>query len=132
MRRELRRWLRALDRAEAKLRIRYGRQRNLFVAMSATIYEKDQSTPARLLEDFRRGLRVILAEHYTMVVREFGNTALEGLKSRRATTMELKDSFQTFMREWVATQALKKATTIAATDMDAVRDAINDGIEEGE
>lgn len=145
----LRVWLLALDRYELRLRAQVGRARNSAIIHAAYAYQATSSLPAYTAEAHRRRLRQILADHYERVIPHFAAQALSGIKShgvgRTAAALvasgrefKLHDvweakatSFEARMREWIAREALRKATMIAATDTDDIRGAINDGVSEG-
>ena len=130
-RREMRLWLALLDRLEFQLKLKVASGRNSFIRGTAAAYVSNGGTaPNYMLESHRRNLQKVLENHYRVCVSKFGDLALRGIKSRKIEVKDLKDAYQTFLDEWVRTQALKKATSISATDMDDVRNAIQDGIED--
>lgn len=124
---QLRAWLLAMAIFEIKLRGKVARARNAFIKQAATGYADYQSVPGWAGERHRRALNTILVNHYNAVIPRFGSMALAQVKSWRFS----KKAFNAKMQEWVTTEALRKATMIAATDYDDVRGAIQDGITEG-
>jgi SPP1 gp7 family putative phage head morphogenesis protein len=125
---QLQLWLVALDRYELMLRVKIARQRNSFIKANADSYENNP-LPAWLMDWHRRETAKILSEHYQQVALHFGTQALKQVKSRRIETKSA--TFLNLMMEWVGREALRKATMIAATDSDDVRNAIRRGLDEG-
>lgn len=146
----LSRWLAALDQYEFKLRVSAGRARNAAIIHAAQAYRYSGSLPAYVAEGHRRRLTAILTAHYEVVVPHFAAQALSGIRSkpigRQAaglvtaafetktdiTFAQLKAiGFAGRMQEWIGREALRKAKLIASTDMDDVRRAIADGVNDG-
>ena len=61
----------------------------------------------------------------------FAGLALKGVKSQRIERRAAQTLFDALVQEWIAREALRKATLIADTDRDDVLDAITGGLEDG-
>lgn len=119
-------WLNTLDRFEVRLRVKVTRNRNAFLRDAAEAYPHARTLQGWLTERHARRLTTILAEHYEAVVPHFA-----ALTRRQLKAPQRKSQFLGLMTEWVSREALRKARLIAATDADAVRGEIEDGIAEG-
>ncbi len=120
-----------MSRFELALRPKAARARNAYLRAAASAYEQNNTVPAWLRTAHERRIAEYLNEHYTAVIPLFGAMALKqipGIKSRR---FEKKTTFPDLMATWVNREALRKAKLISATDAEDVRDAIQDGLEEG-
>lgn len=128
-RHQFRVWQLALDRFELALSRSARLARNSYIRAAAEGYAVAGTVPGWLDERNRRAIQSMLSQHYRKVIPYFGDLSLRQVKSRR---FERKDDlFTSLISEWIATQALRKAKLIAATDRDDVRDAITDGVSEG-
>lgn len=126
-RHQYRLWQLALDRFELSLRTKSGRARNAYLRTAALAYEANGSVPGWADEKHRRAIQQLLTEHYQKVIPYFGAMSLRQV--RRAEKKQ--NHFAHLTSEWVSTQALRKAQLIAATDRDDVRNAIQNGVDEG-
>ncbi|WP_020474225.1 phage minor head protein [Zavarzinella formosa] len=126
----LRVWIALLDRYELLLRVNAGKARNAFLSHAAYAYPTAQSLPTYVIEAHRKRIETVLTAHYQKVIPHFAGMALSQIKSRRIE--KKSDTFQRLMAEWVSREALRKAAMIAATDAEAVRSAIRDGLDEGD
>lgn len=124
-------WLLALDRYELRLRSKIGPIINAFNREAAKAYADNGNVPAHLLETHKRRLVAGLSNHYEAVIPYFAAQALKQIKSRRVEKKQAQSIFQRLMAEWVAREALRKAAMIAKTDHDNVKNAIQDGLDEG-
>ena len=135
---QLRLWLTFLKRSELGLRIRAGRARNAFIGQVAKTYDDNSARTglATLAANHERRLRGILADHYRKVILAAAKNARKQIKSAKGDRrFEIKQSstlFERLIEEWMQSQGLKRARSIAETDRDAVLKAINEGLEEQE
>lgn len=127
----LRAWLYLLTRYEVRLRGPIARARNTYIRTAQKQYTLNEDQPAWMLSDHRDVLEEILKDHYTATIAVFGKLALSDSKSYNLRQRKKKTPFTALMQEWITTEALRKATSIAHTDEGDVRDAISLGIEEG-
>lgn len=125
-------WQAMLDRFEVSCRVAVARNRTAFLKDAAAAYEANGTVPGWVMERHRRALTALLAEHYARVAPRFAALLRRGMKNAPLRREKKSGLFASLMAEWVATQALRKAQMIAATDLDDVRSAIQDGIDEGE
>jgi hypothetical protein len=144
-------WLNALDQYEFKLRVTAGRARNAAIIHAAQAYQYTGTLPGYIAEGHRRRLKQILTDHYERVTPHFAAQALASIRSKPvgreaaglvATAIETKTAvtfaqlkaigFAGRMQEWIGREALRKATLIAATDLEDVRGAISDGVSQGQ
>jgi hypothetical protein len=144
-------WLNALDQYEFKLRVAAGRARNAAIIHAAQAYQYTGTLPGYIAEGHRRRLKQLLIDHYERVIPHFAARALASIRSKPigreaagllARASETKSTvtfaqfkaigFESRMREWIGREALRKATLIAATDLDDVRGAIADGVGQGQ
>jgi SPP1 gp7 family putative phage head morphogenesis protein len=129
----LRLWLLALDKYEIMLRGKIARSRSAFIKDSAKSYEvNDGKVPNFVLEQHKRRISNILANHYRAIIPHFGAMVLKQVKSRRIDQKAANSLFNATMQEWLSTEALKKAAMISSTDMEDVRRAIAEGLADGE
>lgn len=142
-------WLHALNLFEVKLRVQAGRARNSAIIHAAQAYQYSGHVPSYILDGHRRRMKQVLTDHYGKVIPHFAAQALSSIKSHpvgsRAAALlssgqefKLHDiwetksvGFESIMQQWIAREALRKATMIASTDMDDIRDAIADGVTDG-
>jgi len=125
-------WILALDRFEIGLRSKVAVNRNLFIKQTAIYYEATQQVATHVAADHTRRLANILEKHYLTVMPFFVRATASGLKGRdRRLERKAITAFESFMREWASTEALKKARTIASTDIDEVTNVISKGLLEG-
>jgi hypothetical protein len=129
---QLRLWLLALTRLELRLRGQIAKQRTKFILNASKEYPDNGQVPAWVSEKHKQEIRIILSDHYKVVIPHFGRMVLKQIKSRRIERKAAENMFTAFMGEWVTTEALRKATMISATDYDDVTNAIRTGIEAGE
>lgn len=109
-----------------------GRARNAMVLYAASTYQRLGTVPGFVKEAHRKRLEAVITQHYERVIPHFGDMALKQIKSR-PVRMEYKQRlFADLAAEWIKREALRKAAMIAATDFDDVRDAIQNGFQEGE
>lgn len=122
----LRIWLNALDRFEVPLRVACVRNRNGFLKEAAEAYERNGTVPGWVNERHVRRITFTLTDHYAVIIPHFA-----AMTRRQIAKPQRKSAFLALMTEWIGREALKKAKLIAATDMDDVRDEIEDGTTEG-
>lgn len=126
----LRAWLHALKVLEFRLRGEQGRARNTMIRAAAKEYDRTGHIPAHAFIAHRRRTQGNLEAAYHRTIPVFSGMALKQVKSR--PRLEVKQaSFASLMQEWVAKEALRKATLIADTDRDDVLSAISGGLEDG-
>jgi hypothetical protein len=130
-RQRLRLWLFALDRFELSLRTKAGKERNRFIRVASEAYERTGSVPAYVTTAHRQQIADILAAHYRRVIPHFAATALDGIKSRPVGMEFKQDLFASLTQEWIAREALRKASLIAATDLGDITSALEAGMAEG-
>jgi hypothetical protein len=127
-------WQAMLNRLEPRLRASAARCRTAFLREAAGAYQNNGVVPGWVTEAHRRNVTQALTDHYGLVIPRFRSLFLRGFKSH-AMRMEVKaagDLFLALMQEWISREALRKAQMIAATDMEDVRNAIREGVDEGE
>ena len=129
---QLRLWLRALTIFEVRLRGKVSRERNAFIKASAASYVENGVVAGWLVTAHEKRLAGILIEHYSSVIPHFGAMVHKQIKSRASLERKAQTIMTAHMVEWVQTEGLKKAKTIAATNYDDVLSSIVDGIEAGE
>lgn len=118
-----------MNRLEVQLRVDQSRARNAMIRSAAAQYAKTQQVPSFLLLDHRNRTAQNLTAAYRRTIPVFAKLATRQIKSRR---IERKaDMFDRLVAEWIAREALRKATLIANTDRDEVMEAISGGLGEG-
>jgi uncharacterized protein with gpF-like domain len=127
----LQQFIRAMTVFERKLLGQIGRARNSYIITAAARYQTLGSVPAWLVEAHKQRIANALDAHYRKVIPHFGAMAMAQIKSRKMEAKAQQDLFSSLAREWIAREALRKATMIAATDRDDVTDAINNGFADG-
>lgn len=131
----MRRWLLALDRYELRLRVPVARERNRFIKAVSAEFERtgDNIIPQHILKAHRDSLSAILLAHYQSVIPYFGTAATQGFKSkhRYIEHKAKRSAFYGKLQEWASTRALANARSIADTDIDDVRGAIQSGLDSG-
>ncbi len=125
-------WGRALLIYEKRLLVKVARARNAYIKTAAEQYAKSNGVPNWLLDAYREKLNTILNDHYETVITHFGQMVIRQIKSIKIETKAARRTFTGAMLEWVRTEALRKATMISGTDSDLIRNAIQNGIDEGE
>lgn len=129
---QLRIWLLALDRFELKLRGKIAQQRNRYIRVAASQYEKHGSIAGWLIADHKQKINDILTEHYSAVIPHFGAMVLKQVKSKRVSLEQKRMTLHTsFMLEWLKTEALRKAAMISETDRTDIQNAIESGVIDG-
>lgn len=126
----LRRWIRALTIHERKLLGPVARERNRFIESAAKSYDLRSAVPTHIRTNHELALATMLLKHYQTVMPAFATMVETGLKSRNRREVK-RVTFYSKIMEWARTRALNNASTIADTDMDDVREAIEDGLSEG-
>lgn len=127
----LRLFIHAMTVFERNLLGHVGRARNSYIITAAAKYQTVGEVPAWIAEVHKQRLAAILTSHYEKVIPHFGAMAMSQIRSKKMEAKAQDDLFSRLAREWIAREALRKATRIAATDREDVRDAIQDGFEEG-
>lgn len=127
----LRAWLLAMDRLELLLRVEQARARNAMIRKAATEYTRQGHPPAHVFIAHRTRVKGVIEDHYRRTIPVFGGMALKQVKSRRIERKAAQTIFESLVTEWIAREALRKATMIADTDRDDVLGAINSGLTEG-
>lgn len=118
-----------MTRLEVQLRVDQSRARNAMIRNAAAQYARTQQVPSFLLLDHRYRTAQNLTAAYQRTIPVFAKLATRQIKSRR---IERKaDTFDRLVAEWIAREALRKATLIANTDRDEVMEAISGGLGEG-
>ncbi|MBP3958353.1 hypothetical protein J8F10_24150 [Gemmata sp. G18] len=129
---QLNAWLAAMAVFERRALGDVGRARNAMILYAASTYQRLGSVPSFVKEAHRKRLEAVITQHYKRVIPHFGNMALSQIKSRPVPLQTKRRPFADLAAEWIKREALRKATMIAATDFDDVRNAIQDGFDEGE
>ena len=127
----LRAWLMAMTRLERMLRVDQARARNAMIRAAAKSYEATGQVPTHLITAHRQRVRGTLEAHYRRTIPVFAGLALKGVKSRRIERRAAETLFDALIAEWIAREALRKATLIADTDRDDILNAIAGGLEDG-
>lgn len=124
-----RQFLRAMTQFERRLQGQVGRARNRYIINAAAKYQTLGHVPAWLTTVHRQSIATVLAAHYADVVPYFGAMSLKQIRSRKAEIK--KDLFASLAQTWITREALRKSAMIASTDVDDVRNAIQDGLDDG-
>lgn len=118
-----------MTRLEVQLRNEQSRARNAMIRQAAAQYAKTQQVPSFLLLEHRNRTARNLTAAYQRTIPVFAAMAQSQIKSRR--TERKASGFDTLVAQWVAREALRKATMIADTDRADVLGEIEDGLTEG-
>lgn len=117
---------------ERELLYRAARNRNAFVRSAAKAYEQTGTVSGHLLTAHRRNVEATIYAHYRRVLPFFATLAENQVALKKGfRPRERKDRFRHAAQEWIAREALRKATMIADTDRDDVLKEIDQGFAGG-
>lgn len=116
---------------EVQLRTEQARARNAMIRSAAKAYKTAGHPPAHVFIAHRQRVRIVIEDHYRRTIPVFGQMALKQVKSRRIEKKTAQTIYESLVTEWIAREALRKATLIADTDRDEVLEAIESGLSEG-
>lgn len=119
----IRKWVRSLKLREVRLRVDYAKARNKFVREMV----KEGEAKRFIVDSYERDLQAALTQSYQATIKQFRDLTITdiGLPEKKNTL------FEALMMEWLARNALTKATTIASTDIDMVTEILIEAAAEG-
>jgi uncharacterized protein with gpF-like domain len=124
-------WIQGMNRAENRLRAKIGPARNAYLRRAAEQYLTTGDVTASLEREHAVRIEGILAQHYKATIPAFRTLTRAQISGKGMEKKAAGDRFSERELEWVRTQALAKAKTIAKTDIDEVRGVISQGIADG-
>jgi SPP1 gp7 family putative phage head morphogenesis protein len=128
---QLRTWLHAMTVLETRLRAEQGRARNAMIRSAAKAFEAAGHPPAHVFIAHRIRVRGVIEDAYRRTIPVFAGMALKQVRSRKIEKKAAQNMYEALVAEWIAREALAKATLIADTDRDDVLGVITAGLNEG-